>query len=81
METGYFDIEVRQLATFNDTEQFMFIPRTSAGQDWLEDELGLRGTGQPVQRMTVTGKQLRDEIVTRMRQDGLEVASLVHGGQ
>lgn len=72
-----FDIEVREIAFCRPT-QYSFTPLTSAGQDWLEDELELRGTGRPVRYMTVTGVKRRENTIHRMEADGLAVA-MVHG--
>jgi hypothetical protein len=67
------DIELR-LCGFPGSSQFYeFQAMNSFGQEFIADELGLRGFAEARVKLTVKGKARRDDVIKRMALEGLEI--------
>jgi hypothetical protein len=56
---------------------YQFKAATSTGQDWIEDELGLRCKAQNnCWEMDIEGDRQRCDLIARLERDGLKVTEL-----
>jgi hypothetical protein len=67
------DVELR-LIGFKDTstQSWAFTAVNSFGQEFICDELGLRGMGEHRMKLIVNTRADRDAVIKRMAADGLE---------
>lgn len=67
------DLEVRKIGWKGIVEEIEFRAVSSYGQDFLEDELSLKGTGAPTEKLQVSNKLTAAGIIQRAYLDGLHV--------
>lgn len=70
-----FDIEVYRISD-GTTTSWEFRPTSSKGQDWIEEDLGLKGSGQNAIKLVVNDHEGACGTAQAMRDDGLEVGGL-----
>lgn len=71
--TTRIDLELRLIGFHNtSTMSYEFTALNSFGQEFICDELGLRGMGEHRMKLIVKTRADRDDVIKRLAADGLE---------
>lgn len=73
------DIEVFRICDGTNTS-WEFRAKSSAGQDWIEEDLELQNTGQNTKKLVVNDWEDARSTVRRMLDTGLDVKAGMIGG-